>query len=57
MMTIEDLEKSELDRVKHNAYKVYDELTLRIDGAPSPCGNMKAYSSEKSEKLFFNSHD
>jgi hypothetical protein len=55
-MTIEDLEKSELDRMKYNAYKVCDELTVRIDGAPAPGGHMKAYSSEKSENLFFNNH-
>ena len=56
-MSIEDLEKSELDRMKYNAYKVCDELTVRIDGAPAPGGQMKAYSSEKSENLFFNNHD
>jgi hypothetical protein len=55
-MTIEGLEKSELDRMKYNAYKVCDELTMRIDGAPAPDGHMKAYSSEKSENLFFNNH-
>ena len=55
-MSIEDLEKSELDRMKYNAYKVCEELTVRIDGAPGPGGYMKAYTSEKNENLFFNNH-
>lgn len=42
--------------MEYNAYKVCDELTLRIDGAPAPGGHMKAYSSEKCENLFFNNH-
>ena len=50
-MTIEDLEKSALDRMEYNAYKVCDELTV-----PAPDGHMKAYSSEKCENLFFNNH-
>ena len=55
-MTIEDLEKSELDRMEYNAYIVCDELTERIDGAPAPGGHRKANSSEKCEKVFLNNH-
>ncbi len=38
--------------MKFNAFKVCHELTLRIDGAPAPNGFMKAYTSEKKDRLF-----
>ena len=55
-MTYEELEHNELERMKYNAFKVCDELSLRIDGAAGPNNYMKAYTSQKSEDLFFNNH-
>ncbi len=55
-MTFEKLEQNELERMKFNAFKVCNELSLRIDGATEPKNYMKAYTSEKSEDLFFNNH-
>ena len=55
-MTYEELEHNELERMKCNAFKVCDELSLRIDGAAGPNNYMKAYTSQKSEDLFFNNH-
>ena len=56
-MSYTELESCELDRMKFNAFKVCDELTLRIDGVPAPNGCMKAYTSEKKNQLFFNNHE
>ena len=56
-MSYAELESHELDRMKFNAFKVCDELNMRIDGAPAPNGFMKAYTSEKKDRLFFNNHD
>ena len=56
-MTLEEPEKSEHDRMKHNAFKVCDELTDRIIGAPAPDGFMKAYTSAPSEEMFFSDDD
>ena len=56
-MSYAELESHELDRMKFNAFKVCDELTLRIGGAPAPNGFMKAYTSEKKDRLFFDNHD
>ena len=56
-MPYAELESHELDRMKFNAFKVCDELTMRIDGAPAPNGFMKAYTSEKKDRLFFKNHD
>ena len=55
-MTLEDLEESEHDRMKHNAFKVCEELTCRIDGATAPGGFMKAFTSSDTTELFFNNH-
>lgn len=56
VMTIEDLEKHELERMEYNSFKVCDELTLRMDGAPAPGGFMKAYTSKRMDELFFANH-
>ncbi len=55
-MTFEKLEQNELERMEFNAFKVCNELSLRIDGATEPKNYMKAYTLEKSEDLFFNNH-
>lgn len=52
-MTLEELEESEHQRMKYNAFKVCDEITLRTDGAPAPGGYMKAFTSEGSDDMFF----
>lgn len=46
-MSFEELENSELERMKFNAFKVCDELTFLIEAAPAPGGYMKAYTSER----------
>jgi hypothetical protein len=56
-MTFDELEQSEHNRMKHNAFKVCEELTYQIDGATAPGGFMKAYTSQDSDDLFFNNHD
>ena len=33
-MTFEEPERHELERMKFNAFKVCDELTSKVDGAP-----------------------
>ena len=55
-MTLEELEELEHYRMKYNAFKVCDELTCRIDGATSPGGFMKAFTSSDTDELFFNNH-
>ena len=52
-MTPDELTAHEVKRMKHNAYKVCDDIASRIDGNISPNGYMKAYPSKKNEKLFF----
>ena len=44
-MSFDELEKSEHDRMKYNAFMVCEELTYRIDGATAPGEFMKAYTS------------
>ena len=56
-MTFDELEQSEHNRMKHNAFKVCEELTYQIDGATAPGGFMKAYTSQDSDDLFFNNHN
>ena len=56
-MTLEELEDSEHNRMKFNAFKVCDELTDRINGAPAPGGFMKAYTSVPCDEMFFNDED
>eukprot|EP00794_Sanderia_malayensis_P004304 gene4304-4873_t len=56
-MSCAELESYELERMKFNAFKVCDDLTLRIDGAPAPNGFMKSSTSERKDMLFFNNHD
>ena len=55
-ITLENIEKHELNRMKYNAFEVCNELTTRIDGAVMPDGFMKAYTSYEKEDLFFNNH-
>lgn len=52
-MKLEELEVSEHNRMKYSAFKVRDEFTDRINGAPAPSGFMKAYTSVPSEEIFF----
>ena len=48
----EDLEH---DRMKKNAWRVAEEVRLRIDGEPAPNGFLGAIVSEKpGEELFYN---
>ena len=56
-MTLEELEKSEHDCMKYYAFKVCDELTDHINGAPAPSGFMKAYTSAPSKEMFFSDED
>jgi hypothetical protein len=55
-MSFEELENSELERMKFNAFKVCNELMFRIEAVPAPGGYMKAYTLERNEYLFFNNH-
>ena len=43
-------------RHQYNAFKVCNDLTCRIDGAPVPNGYMKSYTSQKNKELFFSNH-
>ena len=52
-----ELESCELDRMKFNAFKVCDELSLRIDSVLASNGCVKAYTSRKKNRLLFNNHD
>ena len=44
-MTYEEIEASELERMKFNAFKVAEEIALRVDGSPTPGGFMRGYTS------------
>ena len=55
-MSLAEIEDTELKRMEYNAFKVCDDLTCRIDGAPVPNGYMKSYTSQKNEELFFSNH-
>ena len=55
-MAIEEVEECEYNRMKHNAFKVCEEITCRMDGATAPGGYMKAFRSEDKNELFFNNH-
>ena len=54
--SMNELEKHELQRMEYNAFKVCEELSMRIDGARGPGGYLKCYTSEKSDHMFFNDH-
>ena len=64
-MTYEELEHNELERMKYNALKVCDELSLRIDGAAGPNNRPLSYSEKESQSNdtllhfveFFNVHN
>ena len=43
MVSLEQLEQVEFERMKYNAFKVCNEFTLRIDGSPAQGGFMKAF--------------
>ena len=55
-MSMNELEKHELQRMEYNAFKVCEELSMHIDGARDPGGYLKCYTSEKSDHMFFNDH-
>lgn len=55
-ISLDELESSELDRMKYNAFKVCDELRFHIEGAPASGGFMKAYTSQTNEYFYFNNH-
>ena len=44
-MTYKETEASELERMKFNAFKVAEEIALRVDGSPAPGSFMKGYTS------------
>ena len=48
-----NLKNPEVNRMKHNAFKVCDEVTDRVNGAPAPGGFMKSYTSDPLEEMFF----
>ena len=52
-MSHQDLEMEELKRMEYNAFKVSEEIALRIDGAVAPGGYMKSYVSSNVKELFF----
>ena len=52
-MPLAEIGDTELKRMEYNGFKVCDDLTCRIDGAPVPNGYMKSYTFQKNEKLFF----
>ena len=52
-MTHEEIEASELERMKFNAFKVAEEIALRVDGSPAPGGFMKGYTCCTTEQMFF----
>ena len=56
-MTLEELERNKLERMKFNAFKVYNELTSRIDDAPMLNGFMKSQTSLPKLELFFNEEE
>jgi hypothetical protein len=39
-MSFEELENSELERMKFNAFKVCNELMFRIEAVPAPGGHV-----------------
>ena len=55
-MPLAEIGDTELKRMEYNGFKVCDDLTCRIDGAPVPNGYMKSYTFQKNEKLFFSNH-
>ena len=52
-ITFEELERHELERMKFNAFKVFDELTSRLDGAPMLNRFMKSQTSLLKERRVF----
>ena len=54
---LEELERHELERMKFNAFKVCDELTSRMDGAPKLNGFIKSQTSLPKSDLFFNNEE
>ena len=44
-------------QMKFNAFKVYDELSSRIDSAPTLNGFMKSQTSLAKSELFFNNEE
>ena len=51
--TIKDLEALETEQMRINAFKVCEEVALRIDGAVAPGGFLKAVVSNDMDGLFF----
>ena len=56
-MTFGELEGHGLERMKFNAFKVCDELTSWIDGAPMLNGFMTCQTSLLKLQLFFNNKE
>ena len=52
-MTLEKFEKLEVERMKFNAFKVCEEVALRVDGSPSPDGYLKGMVTDDVDHLFF----
>lgn len=52
-ITFEVLQRHELERMKCFAFKVCDELTSRMDGAPMLNGCIKFQTSLSKSELFF----
>ena len=52
-MSNQDLEMEKLKRMEYNAFKVSEEILLRIDGAIAHSGHVKSYVSSNVKELFF----
>ena len=52
----QDFDKTEYDRMEHNAYKVSEEIALRIDCSQAPGCYIKGHPSEKPQEFFFSDH-
>ena len=52
-MTSEDTKTWELNRMKHNAFKVCEEVSQRFDGGAAPGGYIKAWVTLDEDSLFF----
>ena len=55
-MSAKDIERYELMRIEKNARKVCEEVSSRIDGAPTIDGFMKSFVTKPASDLFFLGH-
>ena len=53
IMFMADLEEHEHTRMRKNAFGVYNEITLRVDGATALGGYLKAFVSHDKKDMFF----